>query len=715
MKNYSYILICIAICLLCGCSIQEYDDQRITIRFDLSKTELDTRLSYEKTENDGREAILTKWTENDVIAISYLPGIIGNVSLFDLIDGAGTSSGLFEFNPDSHSPFGVSSSLWTLYYPGDKIQSDYDFYNRAYSGQVQEGNDNIDHLSDFHSLRVRAAVPGESVTFGEDIFDITADNAEESSCMKFKLENLPEIVPIEIALSYISPQSGVSPVFYLYNQSETYTTGYAPNDEKTDKLILTLNAFEATTDITAYMMMSNAPISVNAGGSFRIMVTASDNSVYECRKKINRNAILKGGRLHSITASNWSLVGSEEPGELPDDIPEGKVFLLHESKVDKGADIVLMGDGFDIYDFGGDNFYRQTILQAYDDIFSVEPYASLRDYFNVYYINAVSPDKHDAVPYYDIYGNQNGATNGSATTIFKTQFLPGQTYVSGDANEILNFAKQAIKLKGGPNGTECSEDEAMSRAFKALTIVMVNVECYAGTCLMAWADLDYGNAYSIAYVPLCNYPMQCKWTLIHEACGHGFGKLADEYGGGYLNGFDTAGWQNLRDTHGAGVNRNVNEYWTEVEMKDGWAFSWEETTEENVYWGDLLKSEYNYRQSEGLGMFRGGYTFANLFCRSSDNSVMRHQFDHNGQYFNAISRWAIWYRLMRLTDETNATDFHSTLDEFLAFDKNLVIDYSPEVKSNYIESYHEPLAPPVYIKGHWIGSEFVADETRNAF
>lgn len=720
MKRFSYIFYFIALFFLCGCSVNEPETHRILIRFALPGSEPETRLFYEKTEIEGREAIMTKWSEGDVIALSPNPGISGKTTLFELVDGVGTTSGVFAYDTDSYNSGGWSSSLWTVYYPGDKIQSDYDFFNFSYSGQIQKGNGNIDHISDYHTLMVRAAELGHNVGFSEDMVDITAENVEESSCMKLKLENLPEIIPVEVSLSYITPNQGITPFFYIYNRAGSWwTSDYPPKDDKTETMILKLEDFEATSDITAYMMLSNGPLYVKSGGSFRIVVTASDSTSYECRKRINRDAELKGGRLHSITASAWSLVGEEsggdDPGELPDDVPEGKAFLLQEAKVKKGADIVLMGDGFNIYDFGGDNFYRQTILEAYEDIFSVEPFASLRDYFNVYYINAVSADRHDALPYYDVYGNQNGATNGVASTIFKTQFRPGQTYISGDSNGILDFAAQAIRKKGGCGGTECSENEAISRAHKALTIVMVNVPCYAGTCLMAWAGSDYGNAYSIAYVPLCNYPMQRKWTLIHEACGHGFGKLADEYGRDYIGGFDTGVWQNLRDTHGAGINRNVNEYWTEIEMKDGWSFSWEETTEENVYWSDLLKPEYDYRQSEGLGMFRGGYTYANLFCRSTENSVMRHQFDHNGQYFNAISRWTIWFRLMRLTGETSAPDFHSTLDDFLTFDENIVIDYSPESKSGYVESYHEPLAAPVYIKGHWEGPEFVPDVTLGCF
>lgn len=714
MRRFIYIVFFVtAVFCMSACVVQEMPEDRLYIRFNLQETPTETRLSYEPTEIEGRAAIMTKWTEGDVISITASPYEVDRSASFELIEGAGSTSGLFSLTSGISNVNNISSSLWTLYYPGDKIRSDWDFYECSYSGQIQKGNGSMEHLGDFHSLRVRCAELGNNVFLNQDMIDITADNVEESSCMRFKLEGLPSIIPVQITLSYVTPYQGLTPLFYTYNQSETWRINDClPNSERTSEMILELEDFEATTDITAYMMMSNGPIKVINGSYFSVIVTASDNTRYECRKRIDRNTELKGGRLHTITASDWNLYGSEgeeeDPGELPDEIPDGKVYVLQEASIDNGADIVLMGDGFDIYDFGGDNLYRQTMLQAYEDIFSVEPFASLKEYFNVYYINAVSENKHDAVPYYDAYGNQNGAINGSASTVFSTKFTPGNTSISANNQVALEFATQAIKTKGGKGGTECSDSEALSRAFRALSVVMINVRCYAGVCLMAWSESDYGNAYSIAYVPLSQNEFQRKMTLIHEACGHGFGKLSDEYGGDYLARFSTSLWDDLKNKQKAGIGRNVNEHWTDVEMADGWNFEWTQTTEQNVYWSDLLTPTYDYKDSEGLGIYRGGYTCANLFCRPSENSVMRHQFSENGQYFNAISRWAIWFRLQRLTGLTNPSDFHSSLDDFIQFDSNLNIDYSPVVKSDMPEdSDWMPLADPIMVPGYWDQDTFI--------
>jgi hypothetical protein len=78
---------------------------------------------------------------------------------------------------------------------------------------------------------------------------------------------------------------------------------------------------------------------------------------------------------------------------------------------------------------------------------------------------------------------------------------------------------------------------------------------------------------------------------------------------------------------------------------------------------------------------------------------MRDQFSENGNFFNAISRWAIWYRLMKLTGCTSATDFKSSLNEFIAFDNTLTIDRSSTPMTRTSESEGLlPLAPPVLIE-----------------
>ena len=401
------------------------------------------------------------------------------------------------------------------------------------------------------------------------------------------------------------------------------------------------------------------------------------------------------------------------------DDPENGIVILQTASKGNGADIVIMGDGYSKRHFVPGGNYEKVMRQAYEDFFSVEPYASLKEYFNVYYINVLSNDDHDAEPYYSSWGAQNGATQGNADTRLGTTFTPGTTSVSGDDDLVLEYATKAIQTKGGANGTECSYYDAYNRACKSLMIVMANVKCYAGTCYLTWRSSrteDYANSYSIAYCTLGSdgTGRECKYTLLHEAGGHGYGKLADEYSSYSLTRFNTREWYNLRDYHDYGVYRNVNEYWTPEEATRWSGLDWEYTEESDVYWADLLDSSYGYRSSEGLGVYEGAYTYTTLFCRPTDNSMMNNQLAYNGQFFNAISRWAIWYRVMRQTGSTSATSFKASLSDFLQFDKTLNITQNqtnPATRSSDpAPEDFRPLGAPVLVECEWKGDVLVKIE-----
>ena len=389
------------------------------------------------------------------------------------------------------------------------------------------------------------------------------------------------------------------------------------------------------------------------------------------------------------------------------DDPENGITILQQATKGNGTDIVLMGDGFSKRHFLSGGKYETIMRQAYDDFFSIEPYASLKEYFNVYYINVVSEDDHDAEPYYDYNGVQNGAVQGQADTRLGTRFTAGSTSIEGNNTLALEYATKAIEHKGGSDGGNCSYSEAYNRAHKALIIVMTNVECYAGTCMLSWRSSktsDYADLYSIAYCSLGSDDtgLECKYTLIHEAGGHGFGKLADEYANFRLTEFSTYEWSLLRDYHDYGVYRNINEYWTYEDSNNWNGLEWEFTTEDNVYWAELFDEAYHYTSTECIGLYEGAYTFENLFCRSTSNSLMNKHRASNGQFFNAISRWALWYRVMKLTDSISANNFKSSLNDFIKFDKNLNIIMNNAASNTYsgITTFeeHRPLGSPVLIE-----------------
>jgi hypothetical protein len=90
---------------------------------------------------------------------------------------------------------------------------------------------------------------------------------------------------------------------------------------------------------------------------------------------------------------------------------------------------------------------------------------------------------------------------------------------------------------------------------------------------------------------------------------------------------------------------------------------------------------------------------------------MRNQFAENGQYFNAISRWAIWYRVMKPTGGTSASQFKDSFAQFIEFDKTLTITKNGvQTKGHEVsESTFVPTAPPVLVQGHWENGRFITE------
>lgn len=673
------------------------EDETITLRITANLPEdPQTRLNYYESGN----SLKTTWSSGDRLTANASPGSTDYVYIFDLVEGANTSTGVFEctIKTSEFLPQNLTSDAWTIYFPGYQILSESDYFRMSYVSQIQTGNNNLDHLKYWHYIRFNCTA-GEESTFKDTFIDLSGNDLEESACMKFQLSGLPCVIPTAVSLKYTAPSGSSSKCFHTYNYiDEYYPGGAAPNPETTDILSIGLTDFTPCTEANVYMMMSNYPVNLKSGGELTITVKDNNGKEYICKKKLKSDVTLEGGRLHRISGSTWTKVNTDDV-EAFDGLaaPEKGVFVLQEATMGTGTDIIIMGDGFSKNHFGQGGNYEDIMLQAYEDMFSVEPFRSLKDYFNVYYINAVSVDDHDAQPL------NNGAVQGNANTVFNTKFKQNSTSITGNSDAVESYAKQAIRHKGGRGGTKCtSETEVESRVNRSLMIVMANVACHAGSCQINYGTKnDYCPYSSIAYCALNTNLERRRLTLAHEAGGHGFGKLADEYGGNRIIKFNKADWNELIQEHNLGLYRNSNEHWTEEEEADGWAVNLRDTytDESNVYWSDLLNQQYGYRTSEGLGIYRGAKTFDNLFCRPTMNSVMRSQFQENGQFFNAISRWAIWYRLMKLTGSTSATDFKSSLDEFIVFDNTLTIemDSSMLTRSSDAEDLL-PLAPPIIIK-----------------
>ena len=317
---------------------------------------------------------------------------------------------------------------------------------------------------------------------------------------------------------------------------------------------------------------------------------------------------------------------------------DGQVTRIHSATVGKGIDVVFVGDAFADKDQDLFNKYVELGKEAF---FTEEPFRSTMNRFNIYRIGSVS---------------KNGIiTQEGGDTKFSAQFGQG-TYVGGDNNLVNSFVKASIP----------SVDLT-----KTIIFVIINKAKYAGTCHM------FSNNQAVCYVPLCRNENEYAQTLRHEGCGHGFGKLADEYF------YDSMG-------------RIPDDEVSELKKWKGFAYGFHEnvdlTSDPNtILWSKFISDS---RYSGKVGVHEGGYTYPYGVYRPTHNSIMR----YNTGGFNAPSREAIYKKIMKFSEGDAWTYDYET---FVAFDAparsakavtRAAAQCAAVDKANFI-----PLAPPVMV------------------
>ena len=297
---------------------------------------------------------------------------------------------------------------------------------------------------------------------------------------------------------------------------------------------------------------------------------------------------------------------------------DGKVTPILKHKTGNGVPIVIMGDGFLDRDITSGK-YREATNKAIDGLFSMHPMKALKDYFDVYEVNAVS--------YNDYFTSTSSTAFSSRFTSFTS------TEIKGDDSKVKEYAKKAIDEK---------------RIDDALIIVLINDNRYAGTCSMCMdsKESDIPNGNSIAYVPLSESneeQMMFSTVLCHEAIGHGFAKLADEYDNIIYEKIPDDEKQDIINRQKAGGYRNVA---LDPDVTES-------------YWADFAAdSRYN---SERLGCYEGGATYALGVYRPTENSIMN---DNIGG-FNVAGRVMIYKRCMKIA---LGKSWNFNLADFITFD-----------------------------------------------
>lgn len=279
-----------------------------------------------------------------------------------------------------------------------------------------------------------------------------------------------------------------------------------------------------------------------------------------------------------------------------------------------GINIVLLGDGFNAKDIASGE-YLKTIKQEVEYFFGIEPYKTYRNYFNVYTAFPLSTE------------SGVGTVNTIRYNRFNTTFTGG-VGLKADYDEVFDYSLGAPTVnKGNLNQT--------------LIIIVPNSTDYGGICQM------WESGAAIAFCPLStyDYPLDTRGVVQHEAGGHGFGKLGDEYI--YHNAFidfcDCTCCGHVNELNGA--------------KSLGWFDNLELTGKmHSVGWSHLI---FDDRYSDIVDIYEGGYMHNRGVFRSEANSCMNNDIP----YYSTISRESIVKRIKRYAGEPYS------FEEFVKNDK----------------------------------------------
>ena len=289
---------------------------------------------------------------------------------------------------------------------------------------------------------------------------------------------------------------------------------------------------------------------------------------------------------------------------------DGKVVQLQKHSKGTGIPIVILGDGFSDR-LIADGSFDSRAREVSDALFAQEPFTSLREFFDVYSVCAVS-EYEDA--------DQN--------TIF--QVSSRLKIPESGINKIKEYTLKVPEIKG---------------SLQDVTVFLIpssKPPLIGGG--LSYYTIRFSEGWSLALTPIQSVTKDINTYLVqHEGGGHGFALLDDEH----VNDDATALYpdelhKNLDRDHQNGYNLNVDYH----------------NSKETVLWKEFIdNSDYEIEQ---IGLYEGAmYTYAKGIYRPTYQSIM----NIYGSFYNAPSRWAIYQRTMKLAGE------ECRFENFLNLDK----------------------------------------------
>lgn len=302
--------------------------------------------------------------------------------------------------------------------------------------------------------------------------------------------------------------------------------------------------------------------------------------------------------------------------ESTDYSKDGEIITLQKSTVGNGINLVLTGDMFVDKDLAEGGLFEEEVNKAMECFFSVNPYKVFRDRFNVYAVKAVSKNGSR--------GESHAFDNQDDKVLEYAAKIPGIDMDNVTIIVLENNAKQDLFISG-------------------YTVML-------------------DNGASIAYIQ----DGGASEIIVHEAGGHGFAKLLDEY---IVSGYED---NRLPEEEQAAFKDYIRSFYHDR----GWGINVATTDEvDNVPWKKYLNDD---RYSHEVGIYEGAWFYPHDLWRPSENSVMNNDYST----FNVPSREAIYKRIMELSE---GEDWCYDYDTFVDFDQQIM------QQANTISKSHESI------------------------
>ena len=342
---------------------------------------------------------------------------------------------------------------------------------------------------------------------------------------------------------------------------------------------------------------------------------------------------LKGLNVANLHSSEMLNLGTIQVDS--DDYTNGVALQYASNESQHPVSWVVIPEGFTRDQLAD---YHSRATEMLDFIFNVEPFKQYKDFFNITILDAASEEE----------GADVTDTNKLVNTFFDAGWaLNSFNNMKANSQRVFSFV-------------EAHNPDILSRKVsidETGIIMVINDSRYAGISFY-WS---YGKSYAMVPVTQRSDDDNLKWsgngnswvtcegtwlnTALHEAGGHMFGRLADEYIGSATYTGTTIPGHNLPVPYGLNVTADK---------------------ENNLLWSDFIPNNQGTKQAGKflhVGTYEGGYgSYGKGIWRSEEVSCM----DDNRPYFSAWQRYLIAKRIHDLAQKP------FTYDDFIADDSQYI-------------------------------------------